>query len=191
MAKSDKKEIIEKVHLVALDMIKLYGLRGLNMLVLAKECNLAKATLYKVIGSKELLVCSLADDIYHRNSSIILGAMMGKDNPEDAVTDFLIKYLDYASDYQSVLCRQIYREYPLIEKKFNAIFASEMKLVINVFEKWQQEGLIKQEVNISYCFESLNALKDFYGLSSYTPDEVRDRIQMIFRCVFSGMGIQI
>jgi len=191
MAKSDKKEVIDKVHSVALDMISRYGLRGLNMLILAKECNLAKATLYKVIESKEALVCNLANEIYTRNSALILGAFRGKDSPEEAVTDFLEKYLNYASDYQSVLVKQIYREYPLIEKKFNAIFSSEIKSAVEIFEKWQKEGLLKEDVNVAYCFESLSALNNFYLVSSFTPEEVRARIQMIFKCVFSGMGINI
>lgn len=191
MAKSDKIEIQERVTKVAMEMILRFGLRGLNMVELAKECGLAKATLYKIIGSKEDLVQEIALEIFRINIVAVLDPMMKYDDPVIATKQFLDKYFDYAIESQKILVNQIYKEYPLIEmdaKKNHEEMVAKMQ---DRFKTWQELNLIRTDVDVVAILEALQALNEFYIRSDYTKDEVIKRLRVAFTAVFRGIGIPL
>jgi len=189
MAKSDKIEIQERVTKVAMDMLLKFGLKGLNMLELASECGLAKATLYKIIGTKENLVKEIAFEIFNVNIIKILEPYKSIDDPAIATQDFLDNYLNYAITGQKILIQQIYKEYPLIEKDVHEKYESEMSIVSQRYLEWQEKGLIGKDINIVYCVDALEALNEVYVAASYSEEETIDRLRTSFRCMFKGMGI--
>lgn len=191
MAKSDKIEIQERVTKVAMDMLLKFGLKGLNMLELASECGLAKATLYKIIGTKENLVKEIAFEIFNVNIIKILEPYKSIDDPAIATQDFLDNYLNYAITGQKILIQQIYKEYPLIEKDVHEKYESEMSIVSQRYLEWQEKGLIDKDINIVYCVDALEALNEVYVAASYSEEETIDRLRTSFRCIFKGMGIPL
>lgn len=191
MAKTDKIEIQERVTNVAMDMIVRFGLRGLNMVELAKECGLAKATLYKIIGTKEDLIRQIAFEIFDLNMIKILKPYRTKDDPVEVTKEFLDNYFNYAFSAQKILIQQIYKEYPLIEKDVESKYDSEMNIVYNKYKEWQEKGLIRQDVNVDYCINALQALNDVYIMGSYPENEIIDRLRESFTCMLRGMGVEI
>ncbi len=191
MAKSDKAEIHEMVTKVAKDMMMRYGLKGLNMVELARECGLAKATLYKIIGTKEDLVKEIAFEIFDMNIIKILEPFKTIDEPVEATRVFLDNYLNYAIISQKILIHQIYKEYPLIEKDVEEKYEDEIKIVNQCYVDWQKRGLIRQDINVEYCVEALQDLNYVYVTASYSEEETIDRVQASFRCMLLGMGIDI
>ncbi|TKG91920.1 TetR/AcrR family transcriptional regulator [Puteibacter caeruleilacunae] len=191
MAKSEKTEIHDRVFNVAMDMMRRYGLRGMNMSELAKRSNLAKATLYKIIGTKENLVDMVAYHIYDINTKTLLKNLLEYEDPEIAVTAFLDEYLNFSVASQRVLVLQIYKEYPALEEKYDRDFEERMCKVEEVFEEWYDKGMLNHDINVNHCIESLRALNDFYVESDYSDKEVIDRLRSGFRCIFNGMGIKI
>ncbi|MFA9370596.1 MAG: TetR/AcrR family transcriptional regulator [Labilibaculum antarcticum] len=189
MAKSDKVEIQERVTKVAMDMMLKFGLRGLNMVELAKECGLAKATLYKIIGTKEDLVREIAFEIFNVNIIKMLEPYKTIDDPAEATQEFLDNYLSYAIAVQKILIQQIYKEYPLIEKDVDEKFEAEMNIVYKKYTEWQEKGLIHQDINVEYCLDALQSLNDVYITGHYTEEETIDRLRTAFRCLIRGMGI--
>ncbi len=191
MAKSDRIEIQERVTKVAMDMILKFGLRGLNMVELAKECGLAKATLYKIIDSKEDLVKEIALEIFKINSVAVLDPIMKYDDPVVATNHFLDKYLDYAIGSQKILKDQIYKEYPLIEKDVEGNY-NEMKVNLqHRFKAWQDKDLIRKDVDVECILEALEALNEFYVKSDYSNEEIIRRLRAAFTSVFRGIGIPL
>ncbi|PCH66850.1 MAG: hypothetical protein COC06_12185 [Bacteroidales bacterium] len=166
MAKSDKVEIHERVTKVAMDMMLKFGLKGLNMVELARECGLAKATLYKIIGTKEDLVREIAFEIFNVNIIKILEPYKTIDDPAKATQEFLDNYLSYAIAGQKILIQQIYKEYPLIEKDVHEKYESEMSIVSQRYLEWQKKGLIRKDINIVYCVDALEALNEVYVTAS-------------------------
>lgn len=191
MAKSDKAEIHEMVIKVAQSMMLKYGLRGLNMLELARECGLAKATLYKIIGTKEDLVKGIAFEIFDVNIIKVLEPYRTFDEPVEATKEFLDNYFNYAITAQKILIQQIYKEYPLIEKKIEEKYDEEMKIVNQRYFEWQEKGLIRKDINVEYCMDALRALNEVYITGLYSEEETIDRLRTSFRCLFRGMGINI
>lgn len=191
MAKSDKVEVQERVTKVAMDMMLKFGLRGLNMVELARECGLAKATLYKIIGTKEDLVKEIAFEIFNVNITKILEPYRSVEDPAQATQEFLDNYLNYAIAGQKVLIQQIYKEYPLIEKDVDDKFDDEMSIVYRKYIEWQEQGLIRQDINVRYCLDALQSLNDVYITGPYPEEEIIDRLRTAFRCLIMGMGIRL
>ncbi|RXQ88153.1 TetR/AcrR family transcriptional regulator [Ancylomarina salipaludis] len=191
MAKSDKAEIHEMVTKVAKDMMLKYGLRGLNMVELARECGLAKATLYKIIGTKEDLVKEIAFEIFNMNIIKILEPYRIIDDPVEATRIFLDNYLNYAITAQKILIQQIYKEYPLIEKDVEEKYENEKQIVNQCYINWQKKGLIRQDINVEYCIEALQALNEVYVTASHSEEETIERLRASFRCMLLGMGIDV
>ena len=191
MAKSDKAEIHEMVIKVAQNLMLKYGLRGLNMLELAKECGLAKATLYKIIGTKEELVKGIAFEIFKVNIIKVLEPYRNFGEPIEATKLFLDNYFNYAITAQKILIQQIYKEYPLIERDVEEKYEEEMKIVSKRYFEWQEKGLIRKDINVDYCMDALQALNEIYITGPYSEKETIDRLRTSFRCLFRGMGIDI
>ncbi|RUT78976.1 TetR/AcrR family transcriptional regulator [Ancylomarina longa] len=191
MAKIDKVEIKERVNQVAMDMILKFGLRGLNMVELADGCGLAKATLYKIIGTKEDLVREISIEIFNVNIIKTLYPFKPENDPIEASREFLNNYFNYAIQGQKILLLQIFKEYPLIEKSVNEYFDVEMQKVISCYKIWQERKLVREDVNVEYCIEVLHVLNDHYIISDYSDEEIIKRLQSAFRCTFIGMGIPL
>ncbi len=191
MAKSDKVEIQERVTKVAMDMMLKFGLKGLNMVELSHECGLAKATLYKIIGTKEDLVREIAFEIFNVNIIKMLEPYKTIDDPVQATQEFLDNYLSYAIAGQKILIQQIYKEYPLIEKDVDVKYEDEISLVYKRYSEWQEKGLIRQDTNVEYCIDALQSLNDIYLTRHYTEEETIDRLRTAFRCMIRGMGIPL
>jgi AcrR family transcriptional regulator len=191
VAKIDKIEVQERVTKVAMEMILKYGLRGLNMVELAKECSLAKATLYKIIGTKEDLIRQIAFRIFEVNIIKMLEPYRIIDDPVKATKEFLDNYFDYAIQAQKILVQQIYKEYPLIEKQVDEKFKTETEFVTNRYKDWQNKGLIRQDINVEYCIDALQHLNEFYVVEHYSEEETIARLRASFTCVLRGMGINI
>lgn len=189
MAKSDKVEIQERVTKVAMEMLLKFGLRGVNMVELAKECGLAKATLYKIIGSKEDLIREIALEIFKVNIVAVLDPIMKHDDPVIATNQFLDNYFNYAIESQKILIDQIYKEYPLIEQDVEAKYDELIVSMHHRFVLWQNDKRIRADVNVEYFLESVQALNDFYIRSEYSKEEIIRRLRAAFISVFRGIGI--
>ncbi len=191
MAKSDKIEIQERVTKVAMEMLLKFGLRGVNMVELAKECGLAKATLYKIIGSKEDLIREIALEIFRVNIVAVLDPMMKHDDPVIATSQFLDNYFNYAIESQKILIDQIYKEYPLIEKDVETNYDEMIVNIHHRFVSWQNNKLIRSDVDVDYFLESLEALNEFYIRSDYSKEEIIRRLRAVFITAFRGIGIPL
>ncbi len=191
MAKSDKIEIQERVTTVAMDMILKFGLKGLNMVELARECGLAKATLYKIIGSKEDLIREIALEIFKVNIVAVLDPIMRQDDPVIATNQFLDNYFNYAIESQKILIDQIYKEYPLIEKDVETNYDEMIVNIHHRFVSWQNSKLIRSDIEVDYFLESLEALNEFYIRSDYSKEEIIRRLRAVFITAFRGIGIPL
>jgi len=174
-----------------MEMILKFGLKGLNMIELANECGLAKGTLYKIIGSKEELIYKIASNIYDTNTTALLEPFTIFEEPLEATKGFLERYLDYGVESQRSLTLQIYKEYPIIEKKLEQDFKEKSDKVNSIFLKWQEKGLLREDIDVVDCVEAMTALNDFYIKSDYSTDEIIKRLRSGFRCILIGMGISI
>ena len=176
---------------VTYDMMMKYGLRGLNMIELANECGLAKATLYRIIGTKEDLVREIAFEIFEVNIIKMLEPYRTEDDPKKATQEFLNNYFNYAFQGQKILTQQIYKEYPLIEKEVDKKFEHETKKVTQRYLDWQSAGLIRQDINVYYCIEALQHLNEVYVTGPFPEEEAIARLRASFRCMIMGMGIEL
>jgi AcrR family transcriptional regulator len=191
MAKTNKAEVKERVTKVAKEMMMKFGLRGMNMVELARESGLAKATLYKIIGTKEDLIREIAYEIFDTNIIKMLEPYRVDSDPVTASREFLDNYLNYAIIGQKVLVLQIYKEYPLIEQDVEAKYEKEIGLVNQRYKEWQEAGLVRQDINIDYCIDALQDLNQIYVTGAYSEEEAIDRLRTSFKCMITGMGIPV
>ncbi|MCT4614965.1 MAG: TetR/AcrR family transcriptional regulator [Marinifilaceae bacterium] len=191
MAKANNEDVKKRIKTITYDLILKHGLKGLNMIELAKQSGVAKATLYKIIGSKEDLIHNIACEIFARNIICIFEPVKTHDDPVVATVNFMDNYLNYGIASQRVLQQQIYLEYPAIESSIDEKYESEFNKIVSAYKNWQDKGLLNKDVDIEYAFEALTAINEFYVLSNYPENEVIERLRSAFKCFFNGMGIKI
>jgi AcrR family transcriptional regulator len=112
--KVENNEIIDLVFVKAKEAVLDNGLSNLNMDQLAKQCNLAKATLYKIIGSKADLVSKIAFYFYENTFAKFYNYYLESTSFEELVSESMHSLEELSVGKLRVLVNEIYVEYPFI-----------------------------------------------------------------------------
>lgn len=187
MAKVGKKEIEEKIFQVAQNMVLRFGVKGLNMNDLARECGVAKGTLYKIIGTKEDLIQKIAFEIFNQNSKVILDPFRNKIGFDEVVEAFLERYVHLCAGSERVLTQQIYREYPGIEYVLDKHFQEDIDMVRNRFVEWQESGVIKDDISADNIISSMAAINDHFVKSDLSDEKVVESLREIFKFFLTNL----
>ena len=108
--KVENDEIRELVFEKAKTMILSNGLKSLNMDELARECNLAKATLYKIIESKALLVGKIALHFYENTFAKFYNFYLGSPSPGSLLEGSMHSLEEISVGKLRILVREIDRK---------------------------------------------------------------------------------
>jgi len=110
-------EIEERIFKKTHDLILARGLKGRNMDTLAKECGLAKNTLYKIIGSKETLLENIVIRQLRKNLKIVDSMIQDAGDYSKISISIPKKFSRLVAGFDKKALPLIYLEYPGIEKK--------------------------------------------------------------------------
>lgn len=187
--KAQKPEIQEMVLSTAAGLIAKKGLKGWNTAELARDCGLAKNTLYKIIGSKEELI-----------ESIVLGQI-------DATNNLLKKIIRQSGDYRSaalgmleagprflsgrprVTFPEIFREYPALAAKALRHQKRAASEIIDFIRRGQRENHIRSDIEPDFLYDLVRGIVDHYTRSGLEGEALSKALYMAFTCLREGVRL--
>jgi len=187
--KVENEEIRCLVLEKAKSMILAKGLKNLNMDELAKECQLAKPTLYKIIQSKAQLIEKIALHFY-----------------ESTFAKFYHYYLEYPSlgnllegSVQSleeisvgklrVLVREIYVEYPYIKGVIEEYLTTLEERFYQLVRQFQIEGSIAQDINLRLMIEIIRKTLQISIDSNESDEIIKEKIHIFNKLIVRGLKV--
>ena len=135
-------DIEEAIFNVARELLVKYGVKGWNMDDLAKECNMSKRTLYKIIGNKEDLIFKCISDVFQNNINVIAAFLTSKKPFPELLGQFIDVITDNFQDYVLKSISTIRIEYPKIKMEEKKFLNKRQDLLLSFFEKGKAEGYL-------------------------------------------------
>lgn len=185
--KVENSDIIELVFNRAKEEILTNGLKNLNMDELAKECNLAKATLYKIIGSKAELVGKIAIYFYENTFAKLYNLYLESPSLEELVTKGLSSIEEMSVGKLRILIKEIYVEYPYIKEEIEEFINILEDKVYSLFKRFQDEGSITQDINLKLLIEIIRKTIHTSIYSDDTDDIIKEKINIFNKLIIRGL----
>ncbi len=174
-----KKRIYEK----ALNLIKLYGIKGWNMDMLCEEVNMSKDTLYRIVKSKEKLLTDMVSGLLAEHEKSV-NLIIESETDFYVVLEKLSKQIaQFLLELESVQFKSLLKEYPKIEEMV-LDYANQFDNKIDAYLRYGiEKKIIQQEVDTmlvakSIKYISLALLNDSSCHNAYK--DINTYIQYIF-----------
>lgn len=187
--KVQNPEIRDMVLQKAAGFIARRGPKGWSTAELARECGLAKNTLYKIIGSKQELV-----------ETVVLGQI-------DTTTAFLKAIIRQESGYRSAALRmvaegpsllagrprvpfpEIFLEYPALERKALDYQKRAAAEIIQFIRQGQAGGHIRGDMAPEFLYDLIRGIADHYARAGLEGDLLADALHKAFICLREGVRL--
>lgn len=185
--KVENNEIIELVFNKAKTLILSNGLKNLNMDELAKECNLAKATLYKIIGSKADLVGKIAIYFFENTFAKFYNFYIESSSLEKLVEESMHSLEELSVGKLRILVNEIYVEYPDIKEEIEEYLTKLEDTFYELFRKFQIEGAIIPDIDLKLLIE---IIRKTLQTSIYSEDSdivIKEKINIFNKLIIRGL----
>lgn len=180
-------EIIDLVFVKAKTLILTNGLKNLNMDELAKECNLAKATLYKIIGSKADLVGKIAIYFFENTFAKFYNFYLESPSLEKLVEESLNSIEELSVGKLRILIKEIYVEYPHIKAEIEEYIINLEDKFYNLFRKYQIDGLITKDINLRLLIEIIRKTLQTSVNSEDSDEIIKEKINIFNKLIIRGL----
>lgn len=187
--KVQNEEVIESVFETAKTIILTKGLKSLNMDELAKECDLAKATLYKIIESKAQLVGKIALHFYENTFAKLYEHYLESPSLGSLVKGSIDSLEEISVGKLRVLVREIYVAYPFIKDDIEEYLITLEGKVYTLFRKFQVEGLIVQDVNLRLLIEIIRKTLQMSIDSNESDEVIKEKINIFNKLIVRGLQV--
>lgn len=178
-----KQKILEKTT----DLIAKKGIKGWNMDQLSNEVGLAKNTLYKIIGSKEVLIEKIILEYIRNVQKQILNVINIEKNYLMALDKIIILFPNLLNNLYTDSMQEIFIEYPSIEKNVRSNQDEITKSIINFIGKCIDEGIIRDDITKEFTFEIFQALVIHFIKSGVKGEDVSKKLESSFNCLIYGV----
>jgi AcrR family transcriptional regulator len=176
-------KVIENAKKMMLD----FGLKGVNMGRLAKESGIAKATLYKIIGSKEELIAKVAVDFFKDTFGHLFETILKKESYLNFAKEDIEKIAALAVGKMRIIHKQVFLEYPLIEKQVTLYMDEYHILMEEKFLKLQERGEVTTEISPANIFRFFRMLFMQMAISSQSDVNIRSQLIEMYYVFFRGL----
>jgi len=181
-----EQRVLEKTA----DLILKKGIKGWNMDQLSDEVGLAKNTLYKIIGSKEVLVEKVVLEFIISVQKQLVSVI---NNEKDYLTTFqkiINLFPMLLNNLYTDFMQEIFIEYPTVEKSVRSHQDEITKSIINFIGKGIEEGIIKNDITKEFMFEIFQALVLHFIKSGVKGEELSKKLTTSFNCIIDGVREQ-
>lgn len=185
--KVDNRHTQERVLETAKQLMLEYGLKGVNMDKLAKQSGVAKATLYKIIGSKEDLIAKITVDFFTDTFGHIFESILNKKSYQNFTKTDIENFASLAVGKMRVIQKQVFLEYPLIEKKFSNYMEGYKVKIVDKFRKLQENGDIIPDISPDNIYSFFRIIFMQMVMSSYSDLEVKNQLIEMYHVFFRGL----
>ncbi|PID28597.1 MAG: hypothetical protein CSB55_04500 [Candidatus Cloacimonadota bacterium] len=185
--KCDNAYIREKVLKTAKNIMLGSGLKGVNMDILAKESGIAKATLYKIIESKQALIEKITLDFFAASFGHLFESILNKKSYQNFNESDIDEITSLAVGKMRVIQKQVFLEYPRIEEKFKILIEDYRDKVENQFRILQANGEITESISPENIFKFVKMIFMQMVMSSYSDLEVKSQLSEMYYIFFKGL----
>jgi AcrR family transcriptional regulator len=164
-----------------------HGINGWNMDTVARESGMAKNTLYKIIGTKELLIENIVINRLRNNIDAIVGIF---DNEKDFIraVDTGARHLARSVSMDNPLVLPgVFREYPAIKEKFDDISRELSTSIHGHLNRARKAGIIRKDVNNDILISMVTAVINHYLTGSFKGKEFEERLYTSFIYLLKGI----
>ncbi len=187
--KAHNELIQEKVLKNAKEMILEFGLKGVNMNRLARKSGVAKATLYKIIGSKEDLVSKVTIDFFSETFGYLFDSILSKETYQNFSGKDIEELVSLAVGKMRVIQKQVFLEYPTIEQEVIKYMENYRLLIEKKFAGLQEKGEITKEISPANVYRFFRMLYMQMVISSYSDEEVKNQLIEMYCIFFRGLKV--
>jgi len=185
--KVDNLQTQERVLETAKNMMLEYGLKGVNMDKLARQCGVAKATLYKIIGSKQELITKIAVDFFADTFGHLFESILSKNSYQNFTKTDIESLASLAIGKMRVIQKQVFLEYPMIEKQFSENMEGYKNQFIAKFVLLQARGEIIKDITPESIYRFFRTIFMQMVTSSYSDPEVKSQLIEMYYVFFRGL----
>lgn len=185
--KVEKNDVIDLVFLKAKDMVLNKGLNNLNMDELAKECDLAKATLYKIIGSKTDLVSKISIYFFENTFAKFYNHYLESPSFEKLVSESMHSLEELSIGKLRVLVNEIYVEYPFIEEQVEEYLTVLEDKFYALFQKFQNDGKIIPDIDLKLLIQIIRQTLQNSIRSEHSDAIIKEKIKIFNTLIIRGL----
>jgi AcrR family transcriptional regulator len=179
-------EVIRKrIIQTTCDLLRKTGLKGWNMDLLAHETGLAKNTLYKIIGSKEMLleqvvISKMIQDLEHIDMII-----QEEKDYMTAVNKMIEKFIDLTKNNNFI--PRIYIEYPSIEMKIKSKQSEIIASIFRFIRNGMDMDLVRDDLAPEFIYDLIEGTAMHYFRMGLTGSDFEKAFQCAMDCLVNGL----
>lgn len=181
-----EQRVVEKTS----DLIFRKGIKGWNMDQLSEEAGLAKNTLYKIIGSKEVLIEKVVIRFITSVQKQLVSVINEEEDYLRAFQKVINLFPELLNNLHTDFMQEIFIEYPYVEKSVRTHQDEITKSIINFIGKGIDEGIIRNDITKEFLFEMLRALVLHYIKCGAKGEELSEKLAISFSCIIDGVKKQ-
>ncbi len=180
-------DIEETIFNVTRELLVRYGVKGWNMDDLAKECNMSKRTLYKIIGNKEDLILKCISDCLKNNISTIADFLTSQKPFPELLKQFIDVITDNFQDYILKSISVIRIEYPKIKMEEEKFLSKRQEFLLSFFEKGKAEGYLSDFAKPETVIKIVYALVEYNILTCDNKTDFKNETTETLGLFFKGI----
>lgn len=179
-------------HLVlhkAAELISRRGTKGWSTALLARECALAKNTLYKIIGSKEQLVEAIVLEQIDTTTGLLKTIIRQEGGYRPAAARMLAEGPSLIAGKPRVAFTEIFLEYPTLERKAAEHQNKAAAQIIRFIRQGQTAGHIRGDVEPGFLYDLIRGIVEHYTRSGLEGRALADALSKAFVCLREGVRL--
>ncbi|MBR9832867.1 TetR/AcrR family transcriptional regulator [bacterium] len=173
--------VVEKAR----EMLIKYGVKGWNMNDLARESNMSKRTLYKIIGSKEdLLFKILLNNMKNEIARLKKYLQSDKSFPE-LLNNLSQQITDGFDDFILSNIKAIRIEYPKIKEREEKFIADQGQFITLFFQKGKDEGCIREDLDVGALVIIVKSLIEYQMITCNNKTDFKTEMGIVLSTFFT------
>jgi AcrR family transcriptional regulator len=186
-AKTHKPEIRGMVLQKAAGLIARQGPKGWSTAELARECGLAKNTLYKIIGSKEKLVEAVVLEQIDATTAFLKAIILHETGYRPAALRMVEEGPSFLASKPRVAFSGIFLEYPALERRALEHQKKAAGEIIRFIRRGQAENHIRGDVEPEFLYDLVRGIVEHFARSGLEGRLLAEALVKAFVCLREGV----
>lgn len=187
MKKVDSEEYRTLVFENAKALINKKGIKGLSMVELAKNCGIAKQTLYTMVGNKENLLISIHMEDMEANFNSFKNRLESIDNSVESIKALSTVIPKRLAGFTRKFANELSELYPEIHQRIQKSHEKHNTQFRKYVDLWKEHGYIKEDIDSAFFILILKIIIERFLQSDLTEDQFINEASKALSYLFFGI----